>query len=81
MHRPQIYGPRTLISSPIVCACIGPKQQHNLFKGRFNPDSRKFVFSRVIDVWNSLDEDIIACDLLNGFKNTIYKFLKDQEFV
>ena len=31
-----------------------------LFKGRFNLDCRKFFFSRVIDVWNSLVEDIIA---------------------
>src|SRR5271157_3639301 len=53
-----------------------------LFKGRFNLDCRKFVFSqRVVDVWNSLDEDIIACDSLNGFKNRIDKFLKGRGFV
>ena len=53
-----------------------------LFKDRFNLDCRKFVFSqRVIDVWNSLDEDIIACDSLNGFRNRTDKFLKGRGFV
>ena len=53
-----------------------------LFKARFNLDCRKFVFSlRVIDDWNSLEDEIIACDPLNGFKNKIDKFLKGGGFI
>jgi len=37
---------------------------------------RKYSFAhRVTDVWNSLDESIIACDSINGFKNRIDKFV------
>jgi hypothetical protein len=34
--------------------------------------SRKFSFSfRVVDTWNSLSENIIACDTLNKFKSRL----------
>jgi hypothetical protein len=65
-----------------LCTNLTRGHSFKLFKGRFNLDCRKFVFSqRVVDVWNSLDEDIIACDSLNGFKNRIDKFLKGRGFV
>jgi len=49
---------------------------------RFNLDCRKFVFSqRVIDDWNSLEDEIIACDSLNGFTNRIDIFLKGRGFL
>jgi len=45
-------------------------------------DIRKFSFAhRIIDVWNSLDESIIACDSINGFKNRIHKFLHGRGFI
>ena len=47
-----------------------------LVKPRSHLDNRKFSFAhRVIDTWNSLDESIIACNSINGFKNRIDKFL------
>jgi len=40
-----------------------------LIKPRCRLDIRKFSFAhRIIDVWNSLDESIIACDSINGLK-------------
>ena len=43
---------------------------------------RKFSFSqRIVNMWNSLYEDIIACDLVNSFKSRIDKFLFSQGFV
>jgi len=45
-------------------------------KPRCRLDVRKYSFAhRVVDVWNSLDENVIACDSLNGFKNRLDKFL------
>jgi hypothetical protein len=45
-------------------------------------DIRKFLFgNRVIDIWNSLDESIIACDSINGFKNSIDKCLHGRGFI
>ena len=41
-----------------------------LVKPRCDLDVRKFSFAhRIVDIWNSVDEDIIACDSINGFKN------------
>jgi len=44
-----------------------------LIKPRCHLDVRKYSF--VIDIWNSLDESIIACDSINGFKGRIDKCL------
>jgi len=53
-----------------------------LIKPRCRLDIRQFSFARrVIDVWNSLDESIIACDSINGFKNRIDKFLHGRGFI
>jgi len=43
---------------------------------------RNFAFShRVINVWNTLTEDIIiACDTINSFKNKLDKFLNGRGF-
>ena len=53
-----------------------------LLKPRCRLDIRKFLFAhRVIDILNSLDESIIACDSINGFKNRIDKFLYGRGFI
>ena len=53
-----------------------------LLKPRCRLDIRKFSFAhRVIDIWNSLDESIIACDSINDFKNRIDKFLHSRGFI
>jgi len=50
-----------------------------LFKPGCRLDCRKFTFSqRVISLWNSLNDEIIACESINGFKGRIYKFLKGE---
>jgi len=33
------------------------------------------------DVWNSIDESIIACDSINGFKGRIVKFVYGRGFI
>lgn len=53
-----------------------------LFKPGCRLDCRKFTFSqRVISLWNSLNDDIIACESINGFKGRIDKFLKGRGFI
>jgi len=45
-------------------------------------DVRQYSFAhRVIDIWNSLDESIIACDTINGFKGRIDKLLYGRGFI
>ena len=42
---------------------------HTLFKPSFKRNVGKYTFSnRVIDSWNRLPEDIIACESLDNFK-------------
>jgi hypothetical protein len=31
-----------------------------------------------VDIWNSLEEDTVACDSLNGFKSRIDKILPSR---
>ena len=40
-------------------------------KPRFNTDIRKYIFfsNRIIDRWNSLDQDTVDAPSLNSFKN------------
>ena len=53
-----------------------------LFKQGTHLDCRKYVFSqRIVNIWNSLSEDVIACDSINVFKSRIDKFLKGQGFI
>ena len=55
-----------------------PTRGHSLklIKPRCRLDIRKFSFShKIVDIWNSLDNCIIACDSTNSFKTRIYKFL------
>ena len=64
--------------------CTAPTRGHTLksFKPICHLDIRKFSLAhRVIDAWNSLDDNIIACNSINGFKNRIDKFVKGRGFI
>lgn len=53
-----------------------------LNKDRFNKDIGKFCFvNRVVDVWNSLDEEVVLSDSVNIFKNRIDKFFELRGYV
>jgi len=46
-----------------------------IHKPRCHLDVRKYFFSdRVVDRWNKLDQDIIDCESVNGFKNRLEKW-------
>jgi ribonucleases P/MRP protein subunit RPP40 len=53
-----------------------------LFKAGCNLDCRKYTFAhRIVDICNSLDEDTIACDSLNGLKSRIDRIFQSREFI
>ena len=53
-----------------------------LFKSGCKLDCRKYGFShRVVDIWNSLDSDVVACDSINSFKSHLDKVLKGRGFI
>ena len=46
-----------------------------LFKKRYEKDIRKYTFSqRVIDDWNSLNNEIVLAESLNSFKSKLDKY-------
>jgi hypothetical protein len=50
-----------------------------LFKNRFNCNIGKYAFSnRVVDVWNSLPDDIVSCDTISSFKAKLDRLFKDD---
>ena len=57
-------------------------QKLKIFKKRCCLDCYKHMFSnRVVDIWNSLDSDVVACDTLEGFKSRVDKWLKGRGFI
>ena len=53
-----------------------------LFKSGCRLDCRKISFGfRFVDPWISLDEDIVACNSVNLFKNRLATFLKGLGFI
>jgi hypothetical protein len=61
-----------------------PTRGHSLkvVKHGCNLDIRKFSFShRVVNTWNSLSEDIVACDSINSFKAKLDEFLACRGFI
>jgi len=54
--------------------------EFKLFKGRFNTTIRKnSLFSqRVIDHWNNLSYDVVACTSVLQFKKRLDIFMKDR---
>ena len=52
---------------------------HQLLKPRANTRIRQNTFShRVINVWNSLPEEVVSADSINSFKNRLNTFWKDD---
>jgi ribonuclease P/MRP protein subunit RPP40 len=53
-----------------------------LFKPSCHLDYRKYAFSnRVINMWNSLPSDVIACNTVYSFKHKIDVYLYSQGFI
>ena len=54
--------------------------QMKLYKRRFNTDLGKFSFTnRIVDIWNSLPEDLLEGNTINAFKNGLDKVLRTQK--
>jgi hypothetical protein len=53
-----------------------------LFKPSYCLDCRKYAFSnRVINMWNNLLSDVVACSTVYSFKHKIDSFLNCQGFL
>jgi hypothetical protein len=53
-----------------------------LYKPTCRLDCRKYAFShRIINMWNSLPSNIIACNTVYSFKRKIDAFLYSQGFI
>lgn len=53
-----------------------------LVKPRCRLDCRKYFFShRVIDLWNKLPENVVACNTVNSFKHKVDIYLTGQGFI
>ena len=53
-----------------------------LFKCQCRLDIGRFAFSnRVVNMWNSLSEDVVACDTVTGFKIRIDRALNSRGFI
>ena len=71
---PNLYFVRALSTTP--------GHSLKLFKPACRLDVRKHFFSnRVVDIWNSLTPELIACDSTNTFKSQLDKFLKGRGFI
>ena len=54
--------------------------KYKLFQNQLHYDLRKFSFSnRVVNVWNSLPDTVVAVDNLNLFKSALDKYWIHQE--
>ena len=50
-----------------------------LYKGQVKYDLRKYFFTnRIVDVWNSLPENVVSADSVNSFKNRLDRYWIDQ---
>lgn len=53
-----------------------------LVKGRCRLNCRFFSFSnRIINVWNGLPGDVVACNTIEGFKNRLDKYMNGKGFI
>jgi len=53
-----------------------------LLTKRSRYDIRKFSFSvRIVNLWNSLEEQIVNADTLNSFKNRLDRFWANQDIL
>ena len=63
---------------------VAPTRGHSLkiVKPRCRLDVRKFSFAhRVVEMWNSLDDGIVACDSITSFKNRLDRFVYGRGFI
>ena len=44
-------------------------------------DLRKCFTVKIVNLWNSLPENVVSAYTVNTFKNRLYKFWSDQELV
>jgi len=52
-----------------------------LHKNRVLTDLRRHFFSeRIVNIWNSLDEDVVSAPSINSLKNKLNKLYKDESF-
>ena len=67
-------------SKEIITRCDATGTRGNclkLYKKRFNHDVKKHSFSnRVVNLWNSLTDDIVTAPSLNSFKSRLNKLWK-----
>ena len=53
-----------------------------LILSRCHYDLRKYSFTvRIVNLWNSLPENVVSANTVNTFKNRLDKFWSDQELV
>ena len=53
-----------------------------LYKHNLRLDTRKYFFSqRVIDIWNKLDIDVIACRTVSTFKKYLDNYIFNQGLI
>jgi len=53
-----------------------------LEKNRSKYDLRKYFFkNRVVNIWNSLLNDVVVCDTVNKFKSHLDKYWQYQDIV
>ena len=51
--------------------------RYKLYKPRVRTDTGKFSFSfRVVDLWNSLPDEVVSAVSMNSFKNKIDNVIK-----
>ena len=47
--------------------------------GRYRTDNRKYFFrQRIVNLWNSLSQDVVMATNLDGFKRGLDKFLEEK---
>jgi ribonuclease P/MRP protein subunit RPP40 len=62
--------------------CMRGHELEYLFKPSCHLDCRKYAFSnRIINMWNSLPSNIIACNTVYSFKHKIDVYLYSQGFI
>ena len=53
--------------------------RYKLCKGQVKYDLRKYFFTnRIIDIWNSLPDDVVSAETTNTFKNRLDKWWNNQ---
>ena len=65
-----------------VSTAVTRGRAFELVKKGCHLEYRKFCFSfGIVNTWNSLSNEVIACDSVNGFKIRLDKWLKGRGFI